>query len=440
MASGAEVWQEVFFRSNLTHRIKNEGVFFISSKELNQVSKPMGGPDARNLVKYDHKSQLPTSLRRENLSILPVARGEFAIGDFDIYAPLSEDASPPLANYSIPSHLETLQKLRSETDSLILAHHAGAISELVGEEAAFVGGGKDSGPGFAMTVAPNGRNGRQELFIKKGVTIEIDGLFESSSSIVAIEAKMKAAVDFNIRQLYYPFRSLRERHKKSVRTFYLSVSNGIFDAREFVFADPASISSYQQLKRTRFTFSPEEISRSEIEELSAKPYPVEIGHGFPVPQADNLERVIDLAERLSKGPMTKDQISDTYGFHARQSDYYANAAGYLGLARRNGPSSWESTELNRRIFELGFKERNLELIRAVLAQASIRLGYQHFLQTDEIPSKEEALTMISDTEGLLRISGSTIPRRVSTLRGWVRWISSMEMADGQSDMRQRSPW
>lgn len=429
MASGSEVWEEVFLRSDLSQRIKTDGVFFISSKQLNQFSKPMGGPDARNLVKYDHKSQLPFSLRKNNLSILPVARGEFAIGSFDIYAPLGEDSSPPLINYSIPSHLETLQKLRSEMDSLILVHHAGAIADLVGEEAAFVGGGKDSGPGFTMTVSSAGKHAREKLFIKKGVAIEIDGLFESKSFILAIEAKMKSAVDFNIRQLYYPFRSLRDRHSKSIRTLYLSVSNGIFDAREFIFKDRESISSYQQTNRTRFTFSSDQITRSEIEELVAKSVPVEIGHGFPVPQADNLERVIDLAQRLSEGPMTKNQISNTYGFHPRQSDYYANAAGYLGLARRNGPASWESTALGRTVFSLGFKERNLELIRAVLAQASIRLGYKHFVRTNEVPNKEEAVSIISEAEDLSKISGSTIPRRVSTLRGWVRWISSMEMTD-----------
>ena len=430
MASGSEVWEEVFLRTNLSQRVKTDGVFFISSKELNQVSKPMGGPDARNLVKYDHKSQLPSSLRKHNLSILPVARGEFAVGSFDIYAPLGEDFSPPLINYSIPSHLETLQKLRSETDSLILGHHAGAISELVGEQAAFVGGGKDSGPGFTMIVASAGKRAQERLFIKKGVTIEIDGLFESKSSILAIEAKMKSAVDFNIRQLYYPFRSLRERHSKTIRTLYLSVSNGIFDAREFIFEEPDSISSYRQTSRTRFTFSSDQISRSEIEVLAEKSVPVEVGYGFPIPQADNLERVIDLAQRLSEGPMTKSQISSAYGFHPRQSDYYANAAGYLGLARRNGPSSWESTALGRRVFSLEFKERNLELIRLVLAQANIRLGYKHFLRTNEVPNREEALTIISEAEDLSKISGSTIPRRISTLRGWVRWISSMEMTDG----------
>lgn len=431
MASGSEVWDEVFLRSNLSQQIQADGVYFLSSKELNQVSKPMGGPDARNLVKFDHKNQMPTSLRKNNLSILPVARGEFAIGNFDIYAALAEDPSSPLINYSIPSHLETLQKLRSETDSLIVGHHAGAISDLLGEEAAFVGGGKDSGPGFTMNVSSTGKNVREKLFIKKGVAIEIDGLFESESFILAIEAKMKSAVDFNIRQLYYPFRLLRERHSKSIRTLYLSVSNGIFDAREFVFVNPESISSFKQVNRTRFTFSSDKISRSEIEVLATKPVSVEIGHGYPVPQADNLERVIDLAQRLSEGPMTKNQISNTYGFHPRQSDYYANAAGYLGLARRNGPSSWESTELGQRVFSLGFKERNLELIRSVFAQAAIRLGYQRFLRTNEIPNKEEALAIISEAEDLSKISGSTIPRRVSTLRGWVRWISSMEMTDYQ---------
>jgi hypothetical protein len=427
MVSGSQVWDEIFIRHNLKERVAADGVFFFTSKELNQISNPLGGPDARNLVKYDHRSQLPNSLRRNNLSILPIARGEFAIGNFDIYAPLGEDSSPPLVRYSIPSHLETLKKLRSETDSLIVAHHSGAISDLVGEQAAFVGGGKDSGPGFEMSVSSKGAHEQETLYVKKGVTIEIDGLFESKSCVLAVEAKMKTAIDFNIRQLYYPFRALSERHKKSIRTIYLSFTNGIFDAREFVFLEPESISSYQEIKRSRFALSDDEISRSEIEELAVRKAPIEIGHGFPVPQADSLERVIDLAQRLTEAPMTKAEISNTYGFHSRQSDYYANAAGFLGLARRNGPSSWETTELAQTIFSLGFKERNLALMQVILAQATVRLGYKHFLETNQVPDKNQSLAIISESEDLTKISGSTIPRRVSTLRGWVRWLSSMEM-------------
>jgi len=428
MTSGFEVWEQIFHRLSVVQEVGRQGLFFITSKDLNEISKPLGGPDARNLVKYDHKKQLPPPFLRNKLAILPVARGEFIIGSFDIYAPLEDKNLAPLRSYQVPLHLETLKKMASETDSLVVAQHSGALDDFLREEVIFVGGGKDSGPGFSMSVkGTHAADKAREVYVKKGVTIEIDGLYESKSFIVAVEAKMKAAVDFNVRQLYYPYRSLTERYAKPIRTVYLSVSNGIFDAREFVFSQPGSISSYREATRQRFTFSRELITRAEVAGFAATASSKTLDHSFPVPQADNLERVIDLAERLVLGPMSKKEISAYYGFHSRQSDYYANAAGYLGLAIRVGSAVWGSTKLAEHVFSKGFKERNLELISLVLAQSATRLAYRHYLNTGTVPGAGETLEILRDSGELSRISGSTVPRRVSTVRGWVRWLLSMQM-------------
>ena len=49
------------------------------------------------------------------------------------------------------------------------------------------------------------------------------------------------------------------------------------------------------------------------------------------PQADSFERVINLCELLNEHPMTKDNITINYAFDERQTNYYTDAARYLGL-------------------------------------------------------------------------------------------------------------
>ncbi|MDR1624859.1 MAG: hypothetical protein LBS04_07795 [Tannerellaceae bacterium] len=117
---------------------------------------------------------------------------------------------------------------------------------------------------------------------------------ENKLSINLIEAKNYISDDFLIRQLYYPCRLWNDRITKQVRPVFLIYSNGIFYLRGTV-------------------------KESEL----------------PFPQADSFERVINLCELLKqKGFLSKEGITQNYEFDHRQTDYYANAATYLGLIER----------------------------------------------------------------------------------------------------------
>lgn len=60
----------------------------------------------------------------------------------------------------------------------------------------------------------------------------------------------------------------------------------------------------------------------------------------PYPQANDLDKVIDIVTNNKAGLTTKSAIADFFDFEERQGDYYANAAVYLGLLKRK-PGSEE---------------------------------------------------------------------------------------------------
>ncbi len=426
MTSGFEVWEHVFSEYPVIDEIERVGVFSISSAELNKLSKPLGGPDARNLVKYDHQRLLPPVLRKHKLSILPVARGQFVVGDFRIYAQLDDSEIPDVKKFRVASHLDSLKKLSSETDALTIAWHGGVINSFLGEEVVYVGGGKDSGQGFDMTVSfENPYAEHKTIHVDKGVSIEIDGLYEGPNVIAAFEAKMKPVVDFNIRQLFYPYRALRPRTSKNVKTVFLTYWNEIFDIREFEFRDPMSISSFQEVARNRYTLAQSSISMSELVALASRKSENRPVLDYPLPQADKLDKVLSLAEMLTQQTMSKEDISEAFGFHLRQSDYYANAAGFLGLARRTDRGLWGSTPLAEEAFSKDFRNRNILLAGLILSQETVRFVFLELAKHGQMPKNEFILEKFLETGESGGLSGSTLPRRINTVKGWAKWLSEI---------------
>lgn len=427
MTSGVEVWEHIFEQYPVLSAINSEGAFQITSAELNRISKPLYGPDARNLVKYDHKVSLPPAFRRHNLALLPVGRGDFLIGPYKIYAPLPDKDFVPVRTLEHGDQFESLQRISSENDALMVAYYGGAVSRTLSEPVQYTGGGKLGGPAFDMRVGTSQKHRvTQEISVKKGVSIEIDALYEGASLIAAFEAKMKSAVDFNIRQLYYPYRALSVNHNKPVRTVFLTYSNEIFDLREFTFAEPENMSSFRQLSRFRFTREKTRVTPENLQELSKSLSNSEPAPGqYPFPQADSMERVLNLVEMLLENSLTKRQISEAFGFHERQADYYANAAGYLGLATRLDKGLWVATTDAKRVFGLPFRERNIEICGLILRQKVFRSALDQTLDSGRALTKTAIEGILARTNQASTIAGSTLPRRVSTVLGWVRWMQAL---------------
>lgn len=427
MTSGAEVWEHIFEQYPVLSAINSEGAFPITSSELNKISKPLYGPDARNLVKYDHEVSLPPAFRRHNLALLPVGRGDFLIGPYKIYAPLPDKDFVPVRTLEHDDQFESLERISSENDALMVAYYGGAVSRALSESVQYTGGGKLGGPAFDMRVGTSQKHRvSQEISVKKGVSIEIDALYEGASLIAAFEAKMKSVVDFNVRQLYYPFRALSVNHSKPVRTVFLTYSNEIFDLREFTFIEPDNMSSFRQLSRFRFTRAKTRVLPENLKDLSKalsklEPEPVP----YPFPQADSMERILNLVELLLESPLTKRQISEAFGFHERQADYYANAAGFLGIAARLDKGLWVATGEAKRIFALAFRERNVEICGLILRHKVFRSALNLTLDSGRELPKRAVEEILADTNQGSRMAGSTLPRRVGTVLGWVRWMQAL---------------
>ena len=113
--------------------------------------------------------------------------------------------------------------------------------------------------------------------------------------------------------------------------FSLLYSNGIFHLYEYQFSDPMEYSSLTLVKQKNYSVEEDmTITSEEINQLLDS-VPIIDEPEISFPQADSFERVINLCELLNEHPMTKDNITINYAFDERQTNYYTDAARYLGL-------------------------------------------------------------------------------------------------------------
>jgi hypothetical protein len=108
------------------------------------------------MTKFDHQAQLPKLFRNNNLSIQPISKGNYIIGEFSSYFLLPEVKNSPEIQYlELPSHLETItpQNITSESSAIICAHLSGMLTDILKEEMAFTVFGRMSTGKFGYKIS-----------------------------------------------------------------------------------------------------------------------------------------------------------------------------------------------------------------------------------------------------------------------------------------------
>lgn len=142
----------------------------------------------------------------------------------------------------------------------------------------------------------------------------------------------------------------------------------------------------------------------------------------PFPQADDLDKVLDLLSGIEQGRTTKSLIAEMFEFDERQGDYYANAARYIGLVTKQ-KSEYLLTKLGTRFLHTrSFGQRTKILLDQLLMRpiyrAAVRLLQERNFNLDKVTRSEFAALIQEHTT----LDGSTPSRRALTARSWLRWL------------------
>lgn len=417
-------WNLIFAKHNILNSIKNNGSYNITATEINKFR------EARLMTKFDHEVNLPKIFKDNKLSILPLTRGSYMLGNFETYQPITYDTNIQNIAFSLPSHIDSIDSsnLYSESSALSCAYVSGIIDDVIGEDVLPTVNGRMSTGKFDFGIN-NIANGNSYPISVSNSQCEIDGGYESMNKFAVIEAKNFVSDDFLIRQLYYPYRLWKNKISKEVVPIFMTYSNDTFSFFTYKFINTLEYNSLQLVSQKNYVIAPEQIVLDDIyavlESVAIVTEPI-----VPFPQANSFIRVIDLLGLLMEnGGLTKEYITLNYAFDERQTDYYTNAGVYLGLIVKQRVGfiiTYFMSDLGKQIMAKRHKQKNLSIVKCMLEHEVFNKVLREYFDTVS-PVPRNRIAGIMNTCYLYNVNEKgTVARRSGTVNKWIDWILNLQ--------------
>jgi len=416
-----DAWQKVSDRTGLLQKIKEAGCCFITAKELQRFSDEH---QARLMAKMDFDHQRPRLFKDNKLNILPLKRGDYVVFEdpdnvcyYDLpnfYEKGQPTAFSPKKDLRA---LDTLQKqvCSTEQDALRLAFLSSLLQTFCTTEELFeTKSGRFGSNKFELKLPGCGK-----LIEVDQSQIEVDQIYESNDAVVLVEAKIGFHKDFHVRQLFYPFCWIRQQTKKRIVPILLCYSNGEFQLTEFAIGE--QFHNIQHIRQDYFVIDEYVVARGDLSVLTKLVGTAEEDLSVPFPQADDMDKVVDVVRLAQRGITDPDRLVEMFGFVRRQASYYRDAARYLGLIDARGKLTKYGGRLLSERYRVNRTEMILKrlLMRPAIREAMLLLESRKF-DAESIAVKD--LAAIIDRHRPGEFTQNTLERRAYTIRNWLRWL------------------
>ncbi len=416
-----EAWKRVFERLPVLESLERDGIFYVTADEL----KAYGGREPRLMAKVDTLAQRPAILAEHELAIFPVRNGRYALfpdPDQKSFFRFTKDAELPLRPFRSKVDLNLYDTFprnqeASESQALDFAYISTLLPTFCGEpDIRLTLRGRFFSGGFSFRTPIHARNVAVDR-----VQIEVDAGYEGTTGIYLIEAKRGRRDNFHIRQLWYPWLHWSKLTRKRVIPIFFTYSNGQYFLSELSFDE--QFGDLQVVRNRAYCLDETPLAEVDFQTLLMN-IPVGFEPADAFPQANDMDKLVDMVQAMMDVPMTKSDIAELFDFDDRQGDYYGNAACFLGLLRRVD-GGFSVTEAGLEFGRLRSRAARTSRLVAILismptTREAIQLLVNKGFRLEKI-ANDEIAALIRKRSGL---SGSTPERRASTLRAWLGWIMS----------------
>lgn len=404
MRQTSEAWEKIFAEKKFD---LTQNLHFIEATEIEKIS----GVQARIMAKVDFSKDLPPVFSRNGYFLLPVQNGKYAIVRGNGFHALEERTIPKEYVSKIKFHLTTAGRGLGEMQYLDYSFNTGALEEIVGVGPLYQSiRGREYSREFSFNVSDT----RLDV---KSVQIETDSGLESESSIVLLEAKVKTPEDFIIRQLYYPYRNYKviSPDKKIVPVFFTyEPKEQTYNFWIYKFVNDDDYNSIQlERKQAVKIIAPTGVDVSDLSPGNV------VTKKDLVPQANDLDKVLELVFKVNEGMNHYQTVAQHFGFDERQSSYYREAAEALGLVVSEA-GKYTLTDTGKELVSLPTLQRHIYFAK-LLADFHLIRESLSLIQSQKKLSKEDVEKIIASRSTL---SGTTIGRRANSLWAWLKWIGT----------------
>jgi len=413
-------WSGFFASSNALSEIDVNGFAYVKADDLKHFREP------RLMAKIDTLAMRPQPFVENNLSILPVQNGLYLLFKDDenklffSFPKLEDDLK--VEEHRSEIDLDTFDcfpksKVFSESQAIDYAHLSSLIKRYIDcDEANLCVRGRLYSGEFSFLLPD-----QAEPIQVSNVQIEVDAGFETPESVVLIEAKIGRRDDFNIRQLFYPYLQWSKRSRKKIRTVFLTYSNGEYLFTEFKMG--RDLGDIVLISNRAFVINDLPVCVIDLEEIlsaiAVEPEPDSI----PFPQADDLNKIVDLVQLNNYEIKTPQTIFEFFEFTERQSYYYAGAAVYLGFVER-ASQLLELTAAGKSFAQIVSRsQRTKVLLEQMLKRPALRKSMELLMargfDLKNIDNREIADIIQAET----KLTGTTPLRRAATVKKWLKWMT-----------------
>lgn len=410
-----EAWNSLFKKFDILKEINDNGFYEISADDIK-----LSGREPRLMTKFDSSENLPDIFKDNDLAILPVKRGTYIIGKFQNYQSINIDNNIDVETKKLPDYITTIdyKNITSEAISLNAAYISGMLEDIIGESVVPTISGRMGTGEFNYKILLNDQN-TFDVNVENS-QMEIDASYEGISKFVILEAKNHYMKDFIIRQLYYPYKVWKSNTNKEIIPIMLIKHDNIFNFFVYSFENENDYNSIclKEIKRYILDEPYNPIELSDIMDIMSDVEFVDEDESIPFPQANTFNIVLDLLGELNSQDMTSDDITNFLEYDPRQTNYYIDAAKYLGFVIKD--KKYTLTEYGKKIMKMNHKDRTLEIVRSILSHKPFYLAMKQQIENYSFDTDEIAKSIDECRNEINKIS--TARRRTSTVTAWIKWI------------------
>lgn len=156
---------------------------------------------------------------------------------------------------------------------------------------------------------------------------------------------------------------------------------------------------------------------------------------WPIPQANDLDKVATVIDSISNDATTADSIGEAIDVGSRQGSYYANAAGYLGLVEKHkddiGSTHYALTQAGQAFANSEAGER-AAMLSEMVNRTPLGRSYRNN------PAPEELEKEIASGGEAGGYSETVAKRRLSTLNTWIATVDNRESLTANITAQQKN--
>jgi len=243
------IWEHIINVNNID---LTKYLQIITAKEIKESKETWNGKnnqfEPRLICKIDKIENNPKIFNENNISVLSIKNGNYLLIKENIYKNLEKEECN-IIDFNKTNNSVLLNIGNSESNLLDNMLYNGIIEDIIGEPVKY-------GPlmGGRHYCDFNTIIGNENIHIK-GSQYETDACYETDNYICICEAKNTNCNNFNIRQLYYPFREVYkiEKNKEIICLFIYKDKDKIINVHKYKWNNPKNMLDIIQINYYRYS-------------------------------------------------------------------------------------------------------------------------------------------------------------------------------------------